>query len=230
MKRHFRFNFQRICAVAFITFLSLAAVAQDNSDPRAVISKDLPGFTKIHIQDMTHSSSRYRMWGYPGIWIKSVDSDVAKITYNNVCSPYITAEVTDGTLTLKMDQSFLYPDKTSWKSSYGMISAIIIEVPRKMKLESLINDGRYQFNTSIMDLDCKKLSVSMSNSLSLFNCKIKELDFHLYDAEPLSAGCTYNLSLKMTDIGTLTIPETEVPQFSLVESLGSKVNKYVSTK
>lgn len=230
MKKQLHLNFRFFFVTTFIALMSLAIYAQDNSDPRALISKSLPEFTQIRIIDVTENSSKYRMWGYPGIWIKTVDSHEAKITYNNLCTPYITAEVINGTLEIKMDQSFLYPSVSSWKPGYGMISAIIIEVPHKVKLESIVNDGRYQFNTSLMNFDCKSLTVSMSNSLNLMNCKIKELVWNLYAGEPLSAGCTYNVSLKMTEIGTLSIPENEVPAFTLVESLGSKVKKFVSRK
>ena len=214
-----------------VSFLlaNISMSAQDDSDPRIVITKDLTEFSSIKIIDITKVHTMYT-WGYPGIWIRETDGDNATITYNNVCSPYISAEVVDGTLELKLDQSFLYPSLTTWNPSYGMISAITIDVPAKYNLVSVYNNGTYQYNTSLLNFKSNVMTITSSNSFRLLNCKFKKLYWNPVEGMPLADRCQYSLLLKLTKIGTLSIKESGLPEFLMGNNFGSKIKKIECTK
>ncbi len=210
-------------------FGSFNSFAEDMADPRTVITKTLPEFSHIRIIDVTKSSPRF-MWGYPGIWIKQAEGDEANITYNNVCTPYISTEITGDTLVVKLDQSFLYPSVTTWNPNYGMINAISINVPRKFGLKSVYNNGTYQYNTTIINFDCKSLAITSSNSFRIQNCKIKKLLWSQVEGMPLADRCEYSLLFKLSDIGTLSISEAGLPEFSMGNNIGSEIKKYECRK
>lgn len=213
-----------IIVLTFFLFGNVSMSAQDDSDPRTVITKDLTAFSRVKIIDITKVHSMYT-WGYPGIWIRETDGHNATITYNNVCSPYLSADVVDETLEVKLDQSFLYPSLTTWNPSYGMISAIIIEVPKKYNLVSVYNNGTYQYNTSLINFNSKNMTITSSNSFRLLNCKFKKLCWNQVENMPLADRCQYSLLLKLTKIGTLSIKETGLPEFIMGNNFGSKIKK-----
>lgn len=198
--------------------------AQDDSDPRIVITKDLTEFSNIKIIDVTDVHTMYT-WGYPGIWIRETDGQNATITYNNVCSPYLSVDIADKTLEVKLNQSFLYPSLTTWNPSYGMISAIIIDVPKRYNLLSVYNNGTYQYNTSLINFDSKTMTITSSNSFRLLNCKFKKLYWNQVENMPLADRCQYSLLLKLTKIGTLLIQETGLPEFIMGDNFGSEIKK-----
>lgn len=212
--------------IVLLSFLSvnISMSAQDDSDPRMVITKDLTEFSRIRIIDVTEVHSMYT-WGYPGIWIRETDGSKATITYNNVCSPYLSVEIVDKTLEVKLDQSFLYPSLTTWNPSYGMISAIIIDVPKKYNLLSVHNNGTYQYNTSLLNFDSNIMTITSSNSFRLLNCKFKKLYWNQVENMPLADRCQYSLLLKLTKVGTLVIKESGLPEFIMGNNFGSKIKK-----
>lgn len=211
---------------AILTVSAFGASSQSNQesnqDPTLVITQPLSKFSNIIIKDVTTTSS-VLMLGYPGIWIEETDTPEAKITYNNVCTPYISTELTDNTLVVKIDQAFLYPQVSEWRRSYGMISAIKIEVPRKYGLKSIYNTGGYQFNTTLINFDCKSLAITSSNSFNLMNCKIKKLTWNEIEGKPLANRCQYTLGLEYTNIGTLSISESGVSTFKIGNNIGSTI-------
>lgn len=208
-----------------------AQEVQETKDPAAVISKDLTKFSHIRIIDVTKNSPGfYRMWGYPGIWIKQTEEAVGKITYNNVCTPYLSTEIVGDTLVVNMSQEFLYPRSTNWNPANGMIKAIEIEVPRQYGLASIYNDGGYQFNTTLMNVECKSLAVASSNSFRLLNCKIKKMMWWRAKDAWLADGCRYSLILKLSEIGVLSIAEESLPVFEMGDNVGSKIKKYECRK
>lgn len=210
---------------------SIGVFAQENQAPNAVISYNLPKFSYIKIIDVTSNSPGFfRMWGYPGIWIKQTDQAEAKISYNNVCTPYISTEVVGDTLEVKMSQEFLYPRSTTWNPAFGMIKAIEIDVPRKYELASIYNDGGYQFNTTLMNFECKSMAIASSNSFRLLNCKIKKLMWWRAKDEWLADGCKYSLILKLSEIGVLSISESSLPVFEMGNNVGSTIKKYECRK
>lgn len=234
-----KFNLKSVSGIlTAITFMfsgfglyaqDVAEEPQDSVDnsPYAVVSHKLPRFSNIKIVDVTQQSpGRYRMWGYPGIWIKQTDAAEASISYNNVCTPYISGGTVGDTLVVKMDQAFLYPLQSNWKQSYGMIDAIVIEVPRSFQLTSVFNDGGYQFNTSLVGFKCKNLTITSSNIFRLLNCKIKKMTWSPVKNKPIAEGCFYNLLLKLTEIGEMYISEDALTEFGMGNNLGSKVGKY----
>lgn len=203
--------------------------AQEDSDPRTLITKNLTEFSHIRIIDTTTIKTMY-MWGYPGIWIRETDGETAVISYNNVCSPYISVDVVDNTLEVKLDQRFLYPSVATWNPSYGMISAIIIDVPAKYNLVSVYNNGTYQYNTSLMNFKTKEITITSSNSFRLLNCKFKKLFWNPVEGQPLADRCEYSLLLKLTDIGNLLINESGLPDFIMGNNFGSKIKKIKCVK
>lgn len=212
--------------IVFVLFLfgNISMSAQDDSDPRIVITKDLTEFSNIKIIDVTDVHTMYT-WGYPGIWIRETDGQNATITYNNVCSPYLSVDIVDNTLEVKLNQSFLYPSLTTWNPSYGMISAIIIDVPKRYNLLSVYNNGTYQYNTSLINFDSKTMTITSSNSFRLLNCKFKKLYWNQVENMPLADRCQYSLLLKLTKIGTLLIQETGLPEFIMGDNFGSEIKK-----
>ncbi len=227
--KKYQYVLLKIAVIVSFLLINLSVMATDDDDPRTVIKKDLTEFSRIKIIDITTVRTIYT-WGYPGIWIRETDGENATITYNNVCSPYISAEVVDGTLEVKLDQSFLYPSLTTWNPSYGMISAIIIDVPAKYNLVSVYNNGTYQYNTSLLNFKSKVMTITSSNSFRLLNCKFKKLYWNQVEGMPLADRCQYSLLLKLTEIGTLFIKESGLPEFLMGNNFGSKIKKIECTK
>lgn len=220
----------KITIFVSVVFGNISVHAQQRNDPRTVITKDLKSFSSIKIIDVTDVHSGFT-WGYPGIWIRETDGENATITYNNVCSPYISVDVADDTLEVKLDQSFLYPSLTDWHPSYGMISAIVIEVPAKYNLVSVYNNGTYQYNTSLINFKSgKTMTITSSNSFRLLNCQFKKLYWNPVDNMPLAERCDYSMLLKLTKIGTLLINETGLPDFIMGNNFGSKIKKIECVK
>lgn len=227
--RNFHSVLLKFTAIISFLFVTFYMSAQGDSDPRIVIKKDLSEFSKVKIIDVTAVQTMYT-WGYPGIWIRETEGDKATITYNNVCSPYLTVEVIGETLELKLDQSFLFPSVTTWNPSYGMISAIIIDVPAKYNLGSVYNNGTYQYNTSLINFKSKSMTITSSNSFRLLNCDFKKLYWNQVEGMPLADRCQYSLLLKLTKIGTLIINEAGLPEFEMGDNFGSKIKKIKCSK
>lgn len=227
--KNYRSVLLKLSVLVSFLLVNMSVAAQDDSDPRTVITKELTSFSHIKILDVTKIKTMYT-WGYPGIWIHETDGDHATITYNNVCSPYISAEVVDGTLEVKLDQRFLYPSETTWNPSYGMISAITINVPAKYNLVSVYNNGTYQYNTSLINFKSNEMTITSSNSFRLLNCKFKKLYWNPVEGMPLADRCQYSLLLKLTKIGTLFIKESGLPEFVMGNNFGSKIKKIECTE
>ena len=131
------------------------------------------------------------------------------------------------TLFVKLDQGFLYPSVTTWNPAYGMIKAIEINVPRSYDLKSVFNGGTYQYNTTIINFNCKSLSITSSNSFRIQNCKIGKLIWEEYKGIPFLADrCEYSLLFKLSKIGTLSISESGLSQFTMGDNFGSTIKKY----
>ena len=219
----------RVVAAVALLWVNFSLTARENEDPRTHISKNLTKFSHVKIVDVTKVQTFYT-WGYPGIWIRETKDDNARISYDNVCTPYISAEVVADTLVVELDQSFLYPSKTTWHPSYGMISAITIDVPASYNLASVYNNGTYQYNTSLINFKSDAMTIISSNSFRILNCKFKNLYWNQVEGQPLAQRCQYSLLLKLSEIGKLMINENGLPEFTMGDNLASIIEKIECVK
>lgn len=200
--------------------------ASDN--PHTIITVPVQDFSEIKIVGVSSGYSR-GMWGYPGITITQVDNSYGSVSYNEICSGYVSAEVADGVLTVTVDCKFL-STRSGWNPADGMIDAITISVPRDVKLKSIVNEGEYYTNMTLTDMRLKSLSVTASNIVNVLNSKISELSWSPLEGRPRMAMCDYNISLTKSKIGKFIIPADCAGSFRANITFGSKIKEVCWSK
>lgn len=218
--------------ISKIVFLSvmLFSVSANTAvafDDNMIITSPVAEFTKIKI--VGENSEYHRGWyGYGGIWIEKTDDSWAGVAYNPGCEGFVSAEVEDDTLILTVNCEFLRPGV--WNRSNGWVEAIRIKVPERVKLESIINEGQYLTNTTLIGFNQHSLSITSSNTTYLMNCQIKNLSWKPLSGRPLAAMCGCNISFEATNVYKLILPETCIKSFKANITLGSRIKNFYWTK
>lgn len=209
--------------VAAILACSCSFMAKADDSAHTIITVPVSDFSEIKI---TATSSDYSrgMWGYPGISIVQTGDSWGSVSYNQICSDYIKAEVVGGVLTMSVDCMFLSP-RSGWNPRDGMIDAITISVPKKAKLTSIVNEGEYYTNMTLVDVKLPSLSITASNRVNLLSCKIGSLSWQPYYGRPLARMCEYNMNLTCTVLKKLLVPSASASSFRLNNTYGSKVGE-----
>lgn len=215
-------------SLALIAAVSAFSFSANADNGHTIITMPVSEFSEIRIIGISSDYSR-SMWGYPGITIVQSENSWGSVSYNQICSDYIKTKVEGGVLTVTVDCKFLSP-RSGWNPADGIIDAITISVPEKVKLKSIVNEGEYYTNMSLVDVKLSSLSITASNRVNLLNCKIGDLSWTPFDGRPLARMCEYNFSLTCTNVGKLLIPSECASSFRLNNTYGSKVKVVEWTK
>lgn len=219
--KHFSLKIAVSLALMFTVLSAPLSVQAASDNPHTIVTVPVQDFSEIKIIGVSSDYSR-GMFGYPGITITKAQDSWGSVSYNEICSGFVSAEVENGVLTVTVDCKFLSP-RSGWNPVNGIIDAITISVPANVELKSIVNEGAYYTNMSLTDLKQSSLSVTASNSVNMQNCKIGRLSWKPVEGKPLAAMCDYNICLTCSRIGKLLVPAESASAFKVNVTFGSRI-------